>query len=67
MKPLMTVSGKSRLLCPRFYTEARRRRRVAEGGLHLQVEVNALDRRVKCFCKHVLSFEEPSTSYPCNL
>jgi hypothetical protein len=29
--------------------------------------VNALDHRVKHFCKHVLSFEERSASYPCNL
>jgi hypothetical protein len=29
--------------------------------------VNALDRRVKCFRKHVLSFEEPYASHPCNL
>jgi hypothetical protein len=34
-KPLMTVSRKSMLLCVGFRTEARRRRRVAEGGLHL--------------------------------
>jgi hypothetical protein len=35
VKPLMTVSGKSRLLCARFCTEAHHRCRVAEGGLHL--------------------------------
>jgi hypothetical protein len=29
--------------------------------------VNVLDRRVKRFRKHVLSFEEHSTSYPYNL
>jgi hypothetical protein len=29
--------------------------------------VNALDHRVKCFRKHVLSFEAPSASYTCNL
>jgi hypothetical protein len=29
--------------------------------------VNALDRRVKRFRKTVLSFEEPSASYPGNL
>jgi hypothetical protein len=29
--------------------------------------VNVLDHRVKHFPKHVLSFEEPSTSYYCNL
>jgi hypothetical protein len=29
--------------------------------------VNALDRRVKRFRKHVLSFEAPSASHPCNL
>jgi hypothetical protein len=34
-KPLTVVSGKSRLLCTEFRTEARRRRRLAEGGLHL--------------------------------
>jgi hypothetical protein len=34
-KPLTTVSGKSMLLCAGFRTEARRRCRVAEGGLHL--------------------------------
>jgi hypothetical protein len=27
--------------------------------------VNALDCRVKRFCKHILSFEAPSTSHPC--
>jgi hypothetical protein len=67
VKPLMAISGKSILLCARFYTEAHRRRRVAEGGLHLWDEVNALDHRVKRFRKHVLSFEEPSASYPGNL
>jgi hypothetical protein len=34
-KLLMAVSGKSRLLSAGFCTGARRRRRVAEGGLHL--------------------------------
>jgi hypothetical protein len=34
-KPLTTVSGKFRLLCDRFRTEARHRYRVAEGGLRL--------------------------------
>jgi hypothetical protein len=34
-KPLTAVSEKSRLLCARFRTETRRRRRVAEGGLDL--------------------------------
>jgi hypothetical protein len=29
--------------------------------------VNVIDRRVKRFRKHVLSFEEPSASYPYNL
>jgi hypothetical protein len=58
---------KSRLLSARFLTGARRRRRVAEGGFHLQGEVNAHDRRVKRFYKHVLSFEEPSASYPCKI
>jgi hypothetical protein len=67
MKPLMAVSGKSRLLCAGFRTGARHRSRVAEGGLHLYGEVNVLDDRVKCFRKHVLSFEEPSASHPFNL
>jgi hypothetical protein len=35
VKPLMAISGKSRLLCAGFRTEARRRHRVIEGGLHL--------------------------------
>jgi hypothetical protein len=35
VKLLMTVSGKSRLLCARFRTEAHHRHRVIEGGLHL--------------------------------
>jgi hypothetical protein len=35
VKPLMAISGKSRLLCAGFHTKARRRRRVAEGALHL--------------------------------
>jgi hypothetical protein len=34
-KSLMAVSGKSRLLCAGFCTEACRRCRVAEGVLHL--------------------------------
>jgi hypothetical protein len=34
-KSLMAVSGKSRLLSAGFCTGARRRRRVAEGDLHL--------------------------------
>jgi hypothetical protein len=34
-KLLIAVSGKSRLLCTRFRTETRHRRRVAEGGVHL--------------------------------
>jgi hypothetical protein len=67
VKPLTAVSGKSRLLCAAFRTEAHHRRRVAESGLHLKGEVNALDRRVKRFLKHVLSFEEPFASYPGNL
>jgi hypothetical protein len=66
-KPLTAVSGKWRLLCSGFRTEAHRRRRVIEGGLHLWGEVNALDHQVKRFRKHVLSFEKLSTSYPCNL
>jgi hypothetical protein len=56
-KPLMAVSGKSKLLCAGFRTEAHRRRRVAEGGLPLQGKVNALDRWAKCFRKHVLSLK----------
>jgi hypothetical protein len=35
VKPLTAVSGKWRLLCAGFRTEARRRHRVVEGGLHL--------------------------------
>jgi hypothetical protein len=66
-KPLMAISGKSRLLSAGFCTGARRRRRVAEGGLHLYGEVNVLDCRVKRFRKYVLSFEEPFTSYHGNL
>jgi hypothetical protein len=58
---------KSQLLCAAFHTRARRRRRVAEGGLHLSGEVDALNHRVKCFRKYVLSFEAPSASRPCNL
>jgi hypothetical protein len=54
------------LLSAGFHTGAYRKRRIAEGGLHLQGEVNVLDRRVKCFRKHVLSFEEPSASHPSN-
>jgi hypothetical protein len=34
-KPLTAISGKSRLPCARFRTEAHRKRRVPEGGLHL--------------------------------
>jgi hypothetical protein len=67
VKPLTAVSGKSRLLCAGFRTEAHRRCRVAEGGLHLWGEVDALNHQVKRFRKHVLSFEEPSSSYPGNL
>jgi hypothetical protein len=29
--------------------------------------VNALNHRVKRFCKHVLYFEAPFASHPCNL
>jgi hypothetical protein len=65
--PMMAISGRSRLLSAGFCTGPRRRRRVAEGGLHLQGEVNALDRRVKHFCKHVLSFEASSASHPRNI
>jgi hypothetical protein len=43
--PMMAVSGKSRLLNAGFRTEARHRHRVAEGGHHLQGEVNALNHR----------------------
>jgi hypothetical protein len=42
-------------------------RRVAEGGLHLYGEVDALDHQVKLFHKYVLSFEARSASQPCNL
>jgi hypothetical protein len=35
VKLLMAVSGKSRLLCDGFCTEAHHRHRVAKGGLHL--------------------------------
>jgi hypothetical protein len=35
VKPLMVVSGKSRLLSAGFCTKPHHRRRVAEGGLHL--------------------------------
>jgi hypothetical protein len=35
VKPLTAVIGKSMLLCAGFHIEARRRRRAAEGGLHL--------------------------------
>jgi hypothetical protein len=35
VKPLVAVSGKSKPLCAGFYTGARPRHRVAEGGLHL--------------------------------
>jgi hypothetical protein len=66
-KPLTAVSGKSRLLSAEFRTGARRIRRVPEGGLHLYGEVNVLDRRVKCFRKYVLSFENSATSYHGNL
>jgi hypothetical protein len=64
---ITTVSGNSRFLRTGFHTGAHRRHRVAKGGLHLWGEVNALDRRVKHFHKHVLSFEEPSASHLCNL
>jgi hypothetical protein len=63
---MMAVCGWSKRLSARFHTGARHRRRVAE-GLHLEGRVNALDHRVKCFRKHVLSFEAPSASHPCNL
>jgi hypothetical protein len=65
--PMMAVSGNSRFLRTGFRTRAHCRHRVAKGGLHLWGEVNALDRRVKRFRKHVLSFEAPSASHPCNL
>jgi hypothetical protein len=64
---IAAVSEQSRLLSAGFCTGVRRRRRVAERGLHLQGEVNALDHRVKCFHKYVLSFEAPSACHPCNL
>jgi hypothetical protein len=65
---LMTaISGKSRLLSAGFCTEAHHRRRVTKGGFDLLGKVNVLNHRVKCFHKHVLSFEAPSSSHPCNL
>jgi hypothetical protein len=67
VKPLTAVSGKSWLLCAGFCTETHCRRRVVEGALHLWGEVSALDCRVKHFHKLVLSFEEHSASYTCNL
>jgi hypothetical protein len=65
--PMTVVSGMSRLLSVGFHTEACHRCRVAEEGLHLCGEVNALDHRAKCFYKYVLSLEAPSASQPCNL
>jgi hypothetical protein len=64
---MLAVSGNSRFLRTGFYTGAHRGHRVIEGGLHLLGEVNALDRQVKSFRKHALSFEASSTSHPCNL
>jgi hypothetical protein len=64
---MMVVSGTSRLLSDGFCIRAHRRCRVIEEGLHLEGEVNTLDRQVKRFRKHILSFEEPSISHPCNL
>jgi hypothetical protein len=57
---------KSRLLSARFRTGAHHKRRVVE-GLHLLGKVNALNRRVKHFHKHDISFEAPSASHICNL
>jgi hypothetical protein len=54
---MMAVSGNSKFLRTGFCTGAHRRCRVTEGGLHLSDEVNALDRRVKCFHKDVLSLK----------
>jgi hypothetical protein len=65
--PMSAMSGNSRFLRTGFRTGARHRRRVVEGGLRLLGEVNALYHRVKLFHKHVLSFEAPSVSHPCNL
>jgi hypothetical protein len=65
--PMMAVSGNSLFLRIGFPTGARHRRRLDKGGPHLKGEVNALDHRVKRFHKHVLSFEAPFTSHPCNL
>jgi hypothetical protein len=57
----------AKLFMAGFHTECRHRHRVAEGGLHLYGEVNALDHRGKRFREHVLSFEEPSAPYSSNL
>jgi hypothetical protein len=65
--PMTVASGNSRFLRTGFRTGPHRGRRVAEGGLHLQGKVNALNHRVKCFHKHVLYFEAPFASHPCNL
>jgi hypothetical protein len=65
--PIMAVSENSRFLRTGFRSRGHHRRRVAEGGLHLKGVVNALDCRVKCFHKHVLSFEAHSASHACNL
>jgi hypothetical protein len=65
--PLTAVSGRSKLLSAGFCTEARCRHRVAEEGLHLYGEVNVLNRQVKRFQKHVLSFKASSASHPCTL
>jgi hypothetical protein len=55
--PMTVVSGNSRFLRTEFHTGAHRRRRVAKEGLDLYGEVNTLDHQLKCFHKHVLSFE----------
>jgi hypothetical protein len=57
---MIAVCGKSRLLSTGFCTGACRMRRVAEGGLHLYGEVDALDHQVKLSHKYVLSFEARS-------
>jgi hypothetical protein len=60
--PMMTFSGKYRLLSARFRTRAHRRCR----GFNLLGEVNTLIMLSERFRKCVLSFEAPSASNPCN-
>jgi hypothetical protein len=67
MMPMTAIRGNYRFIRTGFYNEACHGRRVAEGGLNLLGEVNALDRRVKRFDKHILSFQAPPASHTCNL